>query len=200
MGETAKLNDVKNTQPVDIAFERGATMPLINQSSTWEYYPEDPYVPITHEDTVVGFCRPEFAVRIVEVMNDEEKLRKALRIVCLDLLRRTGGDISRVDELVARYIERAERPKYGTRAIAALLRDRQQELDVSDQEFAKFCDSYRLSVRELRNIFAGEEIYDSMLGPLSRILGTTPEELMAVRDGVAQKGNHQDGAAKKSAP
>lgn len=174
-------------------------MPLINQPLSWEYYPDDPYVPITHEDTVVGFCRPEFALRIVEVMNEEEKLRKALRMACLDLLRTTGGDVSKVDELLGKYIVRAERPKYGTRAIALLLRDRQKELDISDQEFAKFCDTYRLSVQELKNIYAGEEIYDSMLGPLSRILGISVEELMAVRDGEAKKGNGQDGAGKRSA-
>lgn len=168
-------------------------MPLTNQPLTWEYYPEDPYVPITHEDRVVGFCRPEFAARIVEVMNEQEKLSKAIRMACLDMLKRTGGDTSRVDELVGKYVAMAERPKYGTRAIAALLRERQKELDVSDQEFAKFCDSYRLSVQELKNIYGGEEIYDSMLGPLSRILGVSPEELMAVRDGAAKKGNRHDG-------
>ena len=168
-------------------------MTLINKPLTWEYYPDDTYVPITHEETVVGFCRPEFAVRIVEAMNEEERLRKALRIACLDLLRTTGGDITKVDELLGKYIARAERPKYGTRAIAFLLRERQKELDISDQEIAKFCDTYRLSVRELKNIYAGEEIYDSMLGPLSRILGLSVEELIAVRDGEGNKGNPQDG-------
>ncbi len=174
-------------------------MALTDKPLIWEYYPDDPYVPITHEGTVAGFCRPEFAVRIVEVLNDEEKLRKALRIACVDIIRRTGGDLTKVDELVSRYIARAERPKYGTRAIAALLRDRQQELDVSEQEFVKFCDSYRLSIKELKNIYAGEEIYDSMLGPLARILGTTVEELIAVRDGGGStKGNHQDSSVKRS--
>jgi hypothetical protein len=172
-------------------------MVLTDKPLTWEYYPDDPFVPITHEGAVVGFCRPEFAVQIVGVLNEEEKLRKALRIACVDIIRRTGNDMARVDELVSKYIARAERPRYGTRAIAALLRDRQHELDVSDQEFAKFCDSYRLSVKELKNIYAGEEIYDSTLGPLARILGTTVDELMTVRDGAdGITGDYQDGAVK----
>src|SRR5919202_4125529 len=159
-------------------------MPLINDPLPWEYYPHDPYVPITYEDSVVGFGKPEFAVRIVEVLNEEDKLRKALHMACLDMIKRSGGDPSAVEQLMEKYIQKAQRPKYGTPAIAALLRERQQELDVSTQEFVKFCDSYKLSRKELKNIFAGEEIYDSMLGPLSRILAISVEELMAERDGT----------------
>ncbi|MFN6530889.1 hypothetical protein [Nostoc sp. ChiSLP03a] len=77
----------------------------------------------------------------------------------------------------------SERPKYGTRAIAVLLQDRQKELDLSNQEFAKFCDTFKLSPTELNNIYAGEAFDDNLLAPLSRILGITKEQLLKVRDG-----------------
>ncbi len=81
----------------------------------------------------------------------------------------------------------SRRPKYGTRAIAALLRDRQKELDLGNQEFAKFCDTFKLSPTELNNIYAGETVEDSLLAPLSRILGISKEQLLDVRDGSEEE-------------
>jgi hypothetical protein len=88
-----------------------------------------------------------------------------------------------------KYIIRSERPKYGIRAIAFLLRERQEELDLGDREFTKFCDSFKLSPAELNNIYAGESVQDSLLVALSRILGITKEKLIEVRDGVAKERN-----------
>jgi hypothetical protein len=161
-------------------------MPLDNQPLPWQFDPYDPYFPITYEGAAVGLCTLEFATRIVEVLNEEGKLRKALELACFDLLRQSGGDPKRVAQLMQKYIERTERPKYGTRAIAFLLRDRQEELDISDKAFVRFCDSYKLSAEELQDIYEGKEVIDSQLIVLSRILGKSVEELTEVRDGLKQ--------------
>ena len=164
-------------------------MPLDDQPLPWQFDPYDPYFPITYEGVAVGLCTMEFATRIVEVLNEEGKLRKALELACFDLLRQSGGDPERVAQLVQKYIERTERPKYGTRAIAFLLRDRQEELDISDKAFVRFCDSYKLSAEELQNIYEGKDISNSQLVVLSRILGKTVEELAVVRDGIKEADN-----------
>ena len=158
-------------------------MPLNNKSLTWQFDPYDPYFPILYEGVEVGFCTLEFSARIVEVLNEEGKLRKALELACLDLLRQSGADPNQVEELMKKYLVRTERPKYGTGAIAFLLRDRQEELDISDKEFARFCDSYKLSHEELKGIYEGKQITNSQLVILSRILGKSIEELAKVRDG-----------------
>ncbi|NEQ24806.1 MAG: hypothetical protein F6K28_38030, partial [Microcoleus sp. SIO2G3] len=53
---------------------------LPDEPQAWKFYSSDTYVSITYEDELVGFCRPDFAVRIVKAMNDDEQLRRALRI------------------------------------------------------------------------------------------------------------------------
>jgi hypothetical protein len=78
------------------------------------------------------------------------------------------------------YLAKTERPRSGTGAIAILLEERQEELDLTDEEFAKFCDTFRLSREELRNIYAGEDIENTQLAPLSRILGMTIDEIIEV--------------------
>lgn len=165
------------------SFQRGTAMDQPNQPKPWQFHPKEPYLPVTYEGKVVGLCKPEYAMRMLEVLNDEEKVRKALLLACLDLMRQSNGDPNEAEQLVKKYLAKAERPKYGTRAIAAMLHDRQEQLDISDDEFAKFCDSYKLSRKELQGIYAGLKIGDIQLGPLSRILGRSAEDLMAVRDG-----------------
>ncbi|MHC5732182.1 MAG: hypothetical protein ACYTXY_50605, partial [Nostoc sp.] len=59
--------------------------------------------------------------------------------------------------------------------IDILLNDRKKELDLNHQEFTKFCDSFKLFPDELNNIYAGEAFDDSLLAPISRILGITKE-------------------------
>lgn len=159
-----------------------------NKPLPWQFNPNEPYVPIYFEDqVVVGFCRPEYAPRLVELLNEEEKLRKAMHLACLDLLKHSGGDPSQVQALIKKYIKKTERPKHGTGAIAFLLRDRQEELDISDKEFVRFCDSYKLSPEALKEIYAGKKIDNGQLLVLSRILGKSIEELIEVRDGVKEK-------------
>lgn len=154
-----------------------------NQPIRWETDTKEAYVPITYEGTLMGFGKPKFAVKVVEVLNEEERLRKAFKLACKDLLTYVGGDVRQVDDLIEKYLIKADRPRSGTGAIVNLLRDRMADLDVTAQEFARFCDSYRLSLNDLKRIYAGEKIPDNLLGPLARILGMTVEEVIAVRDG-----------------
>jgi hypothetical protein len=113
-----------------------------------------------------------------------------LKKACTDLLKKTGRDISKVNHLIQKYIEFSERPKYGTRAMptavnyALLLQERQKELDLNNQEFTKFCDTFKISPTELNNIYAGEPIDDILLTPISRVLGISKERVQEVRDGT----------------
>jgi hypothetical protein len=160
-------------------------MTLPNKPLSWQFDPYDAYFPISYEGVGVGFCKPDFAVQIVDVLNEDGKLRKALEMACFDLIRQSDGtpNSNRVNQLMQKYMERTERPKQGTGAIAFLLRDRQEELDISDKEFAHFCESYKLSPEELRDIYEGKDISDRQLGVLARILRKSIEELTEVRDG-----------------
>ncbi|MBD2092025.1 hypothetical protein H6F67_19440 [Microcoleus sp. FACHB-1515] len=157
-----------------------------DEPQAWKFYSSDSFVSITYEDELIGFCKPDFASRIVEAMNDDERLRRALRIACTDLASMAGGSSMPPDDLVAFYLAKTTQPKTGTAAIAALLRQRQDELDVSNKEFMRFCESYRLSKVELQAIYAGEEIDSAMLMPLSRILGRSIEDLLQVLDGTME--------------
>jgi len=77
----------------------------------------------------------------------------------------------------------ASRPTSGTGAIALWLKQRQTDLDITDQEFERFCDSYRLLPIKLQGIYEGREIDSSMLTPLSRVLGCSVEEVLQVLEG-----------------
>jgi len=155
-------------------------MVLSSDSPSWQLTSAESYIPISYEGEVVGFCKPDFAVRIVNALNDEEKLYRALRLACQDLMRRSGGRSGTADDLMNEYLLKTGYPKSGVAAIAALLRDRQDELDVSDKEFMRFCDSYRLPVEKLQAIYEGEDIDSTMLVPLSRILGRSVNDLLEV--------------------
>lgn len=159
-------------------------MPLYDESSDWQVESSDPFVPIYHQGNLAGFLKREYTNEMIKFLNDQEVLAKALKLACIDLIKKTGGDTSQVNNLMKKYIKVSERPKYGTRAIALLLTERQKELDLSNQEFTKFCDTFKLSPSELYDIYAGEPIDDSLLAPLSRILGVSKERLIAVRDGI----------------
>lgn len=150
------------------------------------------YLPISYEEMEVGFCTPEFAAKIVETFNDYERLQeenetlnKALQMACLDLIRQAGGSPHQVNRRVKQYLDSAKRPEYGTRAIAYLLRERQEQLDISTKEFVRFCYSYKLTPKELKDIFDGKDITDRQLKTLSRILGKSFEELLEIRDGFS---------------
>lgn len=163
-----------------------------SQTIQIEFDPDRAYIAVTYNNIDVGFCTPEFASRIVETFNESEQLReekevltKALQIACLDLLKRSGKAPNQVNQLIQKYLEKAKRPEHGTRAIAYLLRDRQRELNVPDKEFVFFCNSYRLSPEELRDIYRGKEVTNEQLKVLSRILGKTVQELMEIRDGFS---------------
>lgn len=157
-----------------------------NQALRWDFDPYDPYFPISYEGVGVGFCKLDFAARIANVLNEDEKLRKALQMACFDLLQQSGGDPNRVNELMNKYLERSERPKRGMGALAYLLCDRQEELDMSDKEFIRFCESYKLSAKELKDIYEGKDISDRKLAVLARILRKSVEELTEVRDGSSK--------------
>lgn len=167
-------------------------MALNNQPLRLQFHPDSSYIAISSDEVDVGFCTPEFAAKIVETLNEDEKLHednetlnKALKMACLDLIKKSGGNPAQVDRLIRKYMENAKRPQHGPRAIAYLLRDRQEQLDISVQEFIKFCDSYKLSPKELKAILNGKDVADEQLRPISRILGTSVQELMEVRDGFS---------------
>ncbi|MDY6804681.1 MAG: hypothetical protein SXA11_12850 [Cyanobacteriota bacterium] len=138
------------------------------------------YIPILHEGELIGYCKPDYAEEIVEILNDEQSLEKALRLACLDLIRKAGGKRSKVDSLMKKYMERAKRPKYGPRAIAVLLRERQEQLQVSAPEFIKFCDIHKISPEDLKNISAGKAIEPNLIAPIARILGKTSAEVQGI--------------------
>jgi hypothetical protein len=156
----------------------------MQQTLSWKVNSQDSYVPMLYEGIVVGFCKSAYANRITDTLNEEEKLLKALQMACYDLVAKAGGSTGSVDDLVRQYLSKAERPKRGIGAIALLLKERQTELDLPDEGFARFCDSFRLSPEELRTIYAGEEIESTQLAPLSRILGMSMDDLIAVWQGT----------------
>lgn len=163
-----------------------------NQSIRLQVKLDRSYIAIYHEDREVGFCTPEFADLIVESLNENDQLHeenetinKALQMACRDLLKRTGGKPNQVKQLMRKYLEKAKRPKHGSRAIAYLLRDRQKQLDVSNHEFIRFCDSYKLSPHELLDIYKGREVSDEQLRAVSRIVGRSFDELVSTRDGFS---------------
>ncbi|WP_017660916.1 hypothetical protein [Baaleninema simplex] len=159
-------------------------MAPLNEPLPWEIDASKPLVPVFCEGDCVGYCEPEYANEILEVMNEQEKLLKALRMACGDLVRKRKGDPEEVEELVQKYIQRAERPKSGPRAIALLLAERQKQLGVSPQEFLKFCDTYRVSSQDIKNMCAGREVPTDLIAPLARILGTTVEQVQDILDGI----------------
>lgn len=158
-------------------------MPRMNQSLPWEVDPNQNFVPISYEGTVIGFCQASYAKRIIDILNDENKLRKALNLACYDLITQSGGNSATIKDLIQKYLTRAERPKSGTGAIALLLKERQDELDLTDEEFIKFCDTFRLIRENLQGIYAGADIDSAWLAPLSRILGISMDELIDVLQG-----------------
>ena len=164
-------------------------MSLRNKPLDWHFESHEPYIPIYHKGDLVGFFKPEYASEIIKFLNEEEVLKKALKMACTDLIKKLGGDTRKVYYLMEKYVKTSERPKHGIRAIAVLLHDRQKELDLSNQEFTKFCDTFKLSPTELNNIYAGEAFDDSLLAPLSRILGIAKEQLLKVRDGSEESSN-----------
>ena len=141
------------------------------------------YIPILHQGELIGYCKPDYAEEIVEILNEEQRLEKALRLACLDLIRKAGGKRSKVDDLMKKYMERAKRPKYGPRAIAILLRERQEQLRVSAPEFIKFCDIHKISPEDLKDISAGKAIDPSLIAPIARIVGKTSTEIKAILEG-----------------
>ncbi len=136
-------------------------MSLRNEHLDWQLKTNNPYIPVYHQGSLVGFFKPEYANEIIKTLNEEEVLKKALKMACTDLIKKIGGDTRKVNYLMGKYVKNSERPKHGTRAIAVLLHDRQKELDLSNQEFAKFCDTFKFSPTELNNIYAGVAFDDS---------------------------------------
>ncbi|MBW4643379.1 MAG: hypothetical protein KME23_10385 [Goleter apudmare HA4340-LM2] len=162
-------------------------MSSYNETLDWQFESSNLYMPIYYKGDLVGFLNQEYASEIIKFLNEEEVLTKALKKACTDLLQKTGGDTSQVKHMMKKYIKISERPKYGTRAIAVLLNQRQKELDLNSQEFTKFCDTFKVSPTELNNIYTGEVVDDILLAPLSRILGISKERLLAVRDGSEEE-------------
>lgn len=158
-------------------------MVRFSQSRSWMSNSDESYVPILHEGEVVGFCNPHYVTRIVDTLNEDEISRKALQAACADLIARAGRTDIGVHDLMQQYLELASRPKHGVAAIALYLKERQAELDLNDEEFAKFCDSFRLSKKELNAIYNGELVDPKQLTPVSRILGMSVDDVIVVLRG-----------------
>ncbi|MBD2079771.1 hypothetical protein [Leptolyngbya sp. FACHB-17] len=152
---------------------------------SWECSAQSAFVPLSYEGEIVGFCHPKNAAAIAKSLNEAELFRKALYLACYDLIARTGGSSDRVGDLVQQYLAKVGRPLQGSALIAVMLRERQTDLDLTEEEFAKFCDSYRLSRVELRGIYQGAEVESHQLIPLSRILGKTVDEVIEAWKGEA---------------
>lgn len=157
-------------------------MPLPDDTPAWEIHPNNALVPLHYDDDLVGFLQPDIAIRVADILNEEYRARRALRLACYDLVSRAGGSNSEIEELVNKYLAKAAQPRSGVGAIARWLKQRQSELGVSNAEFERFCDSYRLPKEKLNAIFAGE-IDGSMLTPLTRVLGCSIEDVMKVLEG-----------------
>ncbi|TAD74165.1 MAG: hypothetical protein EA001_15770 [Oscillatoriales cyanobacterium] len=152
--------------------------------------PQRSYSTLIIDGQEVGWCTVEFADRLSESFGRDAQsdatntiLRRAFKRVCTDLLAKMGGNPHQLGQLMQRYLEAVMRPDTGPRAIAYLLRDRQTSLGMSNQEFVQFCDSYRLSPPELKEIYDGRPISDAQLKNISRIVGRTAQELADIRDG-----------------
>ena len=153
-------------------------MAKMPQLSTWAFNNHESFIPLTHEGKVIGFCQPAYARHIVKQLTEGEQLYKALELACYDLTARSGGSAMGVGELMQQYIAKAVSPTSGTALVALLLKQRQEDLDLNDEEFAKFCDTFRLSRVELQAIYLNEDIESNQLNPLARILGLTVDELI----------------------
>lgn len=160
-----------------------------------EFKRQREYVTLHYQGHDAGLCTLEFSRRLSESFKREERLyavngllRKALQRACKDVIERSGGDRKQANALVRRYLEDSMRPEHGPRAIAYLLSDRKKALDMGDREFLQFCDSYRLSPAEIKDIAEGKEISDAQLKAISRILGSPVQELQAIRDGASGSG------------
>ena len=172
-----------NNFDICIVFLRGLIMSLRDEIKSWDFNSKDPYLPIAYEGKIIGFCKANYAVRITKMLNEQESFRKALYKACHDLLALNGGKPEEIKKYVQKYLTTVKRPKYGIGAIKALLQDRQEELDLSDTEFMKFCDSYRLSNQEFQNIYKGKNMEDESLHSIARIVGISFDELLEVRYG-----------------
>ena len=155
-------------------------MARLNNPQPWSSNPSDAYLPLLHEGRAIGFCKPAYLKQIVDLLNEEDRMRKALYLACRDLLNRSGDETATVNDLVQHYLTQAERPKRGTGAIALLLKERQEELDLTNEEFARFCDTFRLSPEQLRGIYAGVDLEHSQINPIARILGISVDEIIEI--------------------
>lgn len=147
----------------------------------WQCNTDTTLVPLTFDGETVGFLKPEYALRLVDLLNDEKRYRRALKLACEELVRRSNGRLGTTEMLFKEYLERAKTPSIGTPAIALLLRHRQEELGVTDKEFIQFCDSYRLSPDKLQAIDDGDTLIEhTMVASLARILGLPLEDVIQI--------------------
>lgn len=161
-------------------------MSLRDKPVEWQIKVHDFYVPLTYQGNTVGLIDPRYVKGIANILNGEESLKKALRLACQDLLQEWEGDpndLTQLKSLMKKYIAHTRKPKSGTPAIAALLKERQQELDIQQMEFVRFCDSYKLAPEDLKSIFDGKAIESRLFAPLCRILGKDTDELIAILEG-----------------
>jgi hypothetical protein len=150
----------------------------------WQIDRETSYVPLYYKGEIVGVVDAQYVDQLGTALNDDENVRKALRKACYDLISLQGGTESEIEPLMDRYLSKTKIPKQGVAALAFMLKDRQKALDLNNQQFLKFCDSYKLSRQDIQNILKGKNIDDELLTPITRILGISYDEVLSVRYGV----------------
>jgi len=155
-------------------------MNSIDEPLPWRVNPSAAYAPLEYEGETIGYCEPEYAEEIAAAMNDRITLEKALRMACRDLLKRMKKDTSRTSELANRYLQQAKRPTSGPRALAYMLAERQRELGLSQAEFFKFCDTFKISGRDIADMADGKDVPTRNIAPISRVLGIAPTEVETV--------------------
>ncbi|MGD1904256.1 MAG: hypothetical protein ACFB9N_18680 [Geitlerinemataceae cyanobacterium] len=152
----------------------------IDEPLPWRVNKGAAYAPLEYEGKTIGYCEPDYADEIATVMNDRITLEKALRMACRDLLKRMNKDTSRASDLAQRYLQQAKRPTSGPRALAYMLAERQRELGLSQVEFFKFCDTFKISGKDIADMADGKAVPARNIAPISRVLGVAPTEVEIV--------------------
>ena len=85
---------------------------MMHPSLPWQFELHDPFIPLSLEGKIVAYCHPTHAKRITEILNENDKMQKAMQLACYDLVSRKGGNSDNVNELMQQYLNRVSRQYY----------------------------------------------------------------------------------------
>lgn len=149
----------------------------------WEIHQDEQFTAVFHHQKLVGLITPSYAEKLIKLLNTEESAANALRLACEELLPVNQRSPENIRVLMGEFIKKTRRPKAGPLAVAMLLQERQKSLDLTNQEFLRFCDSYKLPPAQLKSIYTGKEVPFDWLPALARILGISSDAVMNVITG-----------------